>query len=176
MLAHALRATWQQRHGRTLTVDGYRNTGGIHRAVATTAENVFTRLDPAGQHVARTLFLRLVRIGDGTEDTRRRLARADLLRGLDPGTVGPVVDAFTQGRLLTKEQDTVEITHEALLHAWPRLRQWIDTDRAGNLTRQELDDAAAAWDREGRDTAGLYRGNRLEAARTWATSTRMRAT
>ena len=65
----------------------------------------------------------------------------------------PVVDAFTQGLLLTQERDTVEITHEALLRAWLRLRQWIDTDRAGNLIRQELEEAAAGWNREGRDTA-----------------------
>ena len=52
LLAHALRATWQQRHGHTLTVDGYRSTGGIHRAVATTADRVFDVLDAAGQHVA----------------------------------------------------------------------------------------------------------------------------
>ncbi len=72
LLAHALRATWQQRHGHTLTVNGYRVTGGIHRAVATTADRVFAGLHPASQHAARILFLRLVRIGDGTEDTRRR--------------------------------------------------------------------------------------------------------
>ena len=170
LLAHALRATWQQRHGHILTVEGYRSTGGIHRAVATTAEGVVTGLDSTGQHAARILFLRLIRIGDRTEDTRRRVDRADLLRGLDPNTVVPVVDAFTQARLLTQGRDTVEITHEALLRAWPRLRQWIDSDRAGNLIRQELDDAAAVWDREGRDTAGLYRGSRLEVARRWVTS------
>ncbi len=171
LLAHALRATWQQRHGHTLTVDGYRSTGGIHRAVATTADRVLNSVDPAGQHAARTLFLRLIRIGDGSEDARRRVSRADLLAGLDPGSVLPVLDAFTQGRLLTQEQDTVEITHEALVRAWPRLRQWIDTDRAGNLIRQELEETAAVWTRDRRDTAGLYRGSRLEAARTWATST-----
>lgn len=66
LLAHALRATWQQRHGHTLTVEGYRNTGGIHRAVAITAEGVVTGLDSTGQHAARILFLRLIRIGDRT--------------------------------------------------------------------------------------------------------------
>ncbi|MBV8539502.1 MAG: hypothetical protein JO364_13950 [Pseudonocardiales bacterium] len=169
LLAHALRATWQQRHGHTLTVKGYQNTGGIHRAVATSADRIFTGLEPAGRRVARTLFLRLVRIGDGTEDTRRRVARSDLLRGLDP-SVGPVLDAFTRGRLLTQEKETVEITHEALLRAWPLLRQWVDNDRAGNLLRQELDEATAIWNRDHRDPAGLYRGNRLEAARAWAGS------
>ncbi|MGH3852086.1 MAG: AAA family ATPase [Pseudonocardiaceae bacterium] len=170
LLAHALRATWQQRHGHTLTVDGYRSTGGIHRAVATTAESVFTSLDPAAQRGARTLFVRLIKIGDGTADTRRRVFRTDLLRGLDPDSVLPTLDAFTQARLLTLEQDTVEITHEALLRAWPRQRQWIDADRAGNLIRQELDDTAIIWDRDRRDTAALYRGSRLEAARAWVTS------
>ncbi|MGH3833967.1 MAG: WD40 repeat domain-containing protein, partial [Pseudonocardiaceae bacterium] len=170
LLAHALRATWQQRHGHTLTVAGYRTTGGIHRAVATTAESVVTGLDSAAQRAARTLFVRLIKIGDGTADTRRRVFRADLLRGLDLDSVLPTLDAFTQARLLTLEQDTVEITHEALLRAWPRLRQWIDADRAGNLIRQELDDTAAVWDRDRRDTAALYRGSRLEAARAWVTS------
>jgi WD domain, G-beta repeat len=168
LLAHALRSTWQQRHGHTLTVDGYLATGGIHRAVARTAEDVYADLDQTGQPMARTLFLRLVKIGDGGSDTRRRVTRTELLRGLDIDVASPVVDAFTQKRLLTQDQDTVEITHEALLHAWPRLAEWIGTDRAGNLIRQDLDDAAAHWDRNRNDTSTLYRGTRLEAARTWA--------
>ncbi|GAA4878459.1 ATP-binding protein [Kitasatospora terrestris] len=123
-LAHALRATWQQRQGRTLTVDGYRATGGIHQAIANTAERRFAALDPAGQRIARALLLRLVRIGDGTQDTRRQVARAELDGiGDDPDTVAVVVDAFTRGRLLTQRQNTVGITHEALLRAWPRLRR-----------------------------------------------------
>ncbi|MGH3808360.1 MAG: AAA family ATPase, partial [Pseudonocardiaceae bacterium] len=168
LLAHALRATWQQRHGHTLTVAGYRATGGIHHAVATTAESVFTSLDPASQHAARTLFLRLVKIGDGTEDTRRRMARTDLLQGLDPSSALPGLDTFTQGRLLTQDQGTIEITHEALVRAWPRLRTWIDTDRAGLLIGQRLTDDARAWKKDQRDPASLYRGGRLAAVRVWA--------
>src|SRR5262249_30392678 len=59
LLAHALRTTWQQRQGHVLTVDGYRTTGGIHRAVAATADRVLAGFDAAGQDVARALFLRL---------------------------------------------------------------------------------------------------------------------
>ncbi len=168
LLAHALRATWQQRHGHILTVHSYQTTGGIHRAVAITAKQVFDALDADSQAAAQTMFLRLVKVGDGTEDTRRRMARTDLLRGLEPRSALPVLEAFTQHRLLTQDRDTVEITHEALLHAWPRLRQWIDTDRAGNLTRQQLEDATTTWDRNRRDTSVLYRGNRLAAAGEWA--------
>ncbi|GIH23908.1 hypothetical protein Aph01nite_22180 [Acrocarpospora phusangensis] len=170
LLAHALRATWQQRHGQTLTVAGYRATGGIHHAVSATAERLYTGLDAAGQRAARALFLRLARIGDDADDTRRRMPRAELLEASGPSSaeVTAVIDAFTRGRLLTHHQDTVEITHEALLHAWPRLRQWIDADRAGHLLHQDLEQDAAAWDRDGRDSGRLYRGSRLENARTWA--------
>ncbi|MCT9084477.1 nSTAND1 domain-containing NTPase [Streptomyces fulvoviolaceus] len=169
LLAHALRATWQQRHGHTLTVDGYQATGGIRHAVATTAERLFTSLAPAAQHTARTLFLRLVKIGDGVDDARRRLLHADLLdAGKDPEATTAVIDAYTRGRLLTRHQDTVEITHEALLHAWPELRNWIDVDRAGHLIHQDLEEDATDWDRADRDPGMLYRGPRLEAARAWA--------
>ncbi|MFI5882965.1 DNA-binding protein [Streptomyces sp. NPDC051554] len=172
LLAHALRATWQQRHGHTLTVDGYQATGGIRHAIATTAERLFSSLDPTAQHTARTLFLRLVKLGDGVDDTRRRLPYANLLdAGKDPSTTATVIDAYTQGRLLTRHQDSVEITHEALLHAWPELRRWIDGDRAGHLLHQDLEEDATDWDVAGRDPGMLYRGHRLGAARAWADDT-----
>ncbi len=174
LLAHALRVTWQQREGQMLTVAGYRRTGGIGQALATTADRVYTRLGPAEQQIARQVLLRLVNISDqgASGDTRRRSPRTRLAEAL-PGSaqaVDTVLEVFGRARLLTLDTASVEITHEALLRAWPRLRQWIDTDRAGNLIRQQLDEAAAGWDRDRRDTAGLYRGSRLEAARTWATS------
>ena len=171
LLAHALQATWQQRCGNTLTVDGYLTTGGIQHAIATTAERAFSRLDPAGQHDARTLFLRLVKIGDDGEDVRRPVSRDGLLRGSrQPGTTRSVLDAYTRARLLTHTHDSVQITHEALIGAWPRLRQWIGQDRPGNLIRQELEQAAAAWDHDRGETSALYRGSRLEAARAWASN------
>ena len=173
LLAHALRATWRERHGHTLTTEGYRLTGGIQNAVAKTAERTFAELNPAEQHASRALFLQLVRIGrDGTEDARRRVPRAALL-GDDAeydAALKTVLTMFTENRLLTQGRNSVEITHEALLHAWPRFREWINEDRAGNLLRQELSEAAIAWDRAGRDTAMLYRGLRLRAARDWRSS------
>ncbi len=157
-----------------LTVAGYRRTGGIGQALATTADRAYTQLGPTEQQIARQVLLRLVNVSDqgGSGDTRRRVPRA-WLAGALPGSaeaVDTVLEVFSRARLLTLDTAGVEITHEALLRAWPRLRQWIDTDRAGNLIRQQLDEAAAGWDRDRRDTAGLYRGSRLEAARTWATS------
>ncbi|QTR02923.1 hypothetical protein J7S33_28610, partial [Saccharothrix algeriensis] len=172
LLAHALRVSWQQRHGATLTVQGYRDTGGIEHAIATTAERTHTALDDDGQRVARWLFRRLIRIGDGTEDIRRRGSLAELVdaAGPDHATVAAVVEAFTGARLLTRQQDSVQITHEALLHSWPRLKGWITTDRVGRLTHQGLEEAATAWDRADRDSSLLFWGSRLNTAQAWADS------
>ncbi|MEV4072193.1 WD40 repeat domain-containing protein [Nonomuraea fuscirosea] len=164
LLAHALRATWQQRHGSALTVAGYRDTGTIHRAIATSAELVHTALDPDARRAARPLFLRLVKLGDHGEDTRRPLSREDVADG--PAVAA--LTAFTDARLITQDAGTIRITHEALLREWPRLRGWLGDDRAGGLLRQDLEDTAAAWKRARHDGSLLYRGNRLETARTWA--------
>lgn len=169
LLAHALRVTWQERRGHLLTVEGYQATGGIERAIATTADRTYNGLGPAAQEAARRMFLRLIAIGDGTADARRRLSRAELLGDLgDSESAVVALDTFTQHRLLIQEQDAVTITHEALLHSWPMLRGWINSDRVGNVIRQDLDTAARRWERDGRDQAALYRGSRLASARSWA--------
>ncbi|MBV9314896.1 MAG: WD40 repeat domain-containing protein [Pseudonocardia sp.] len=168
LLSHALRATWQQRDGHTLTVSGYRLTGGIHGAIADTAERAYRKLDPAGQHIARQLLMRMIQIGDGAHDTRRQLDRARLTDDVaDLVAAQAVLDVLTQSRLITLHATTAEITHEALLRAWPRLRDWIETDRVGLLIHQRLTEAAETWDREGRHSAGLYQGPRLAAVRDW---------
>ena len=144
LLAHALRATWRQRDGRTLTVEAYRRTGGISQALATTAEDTHAGLSAAEQHIARQLLLRLVNVSEhgGSGDTRRRLSRAELIEALPPQqstqVVEKVLEAFGRARLITFDTTNVEITHEALIRAWPRLQAWIDTGRAGNVIRQEL--------------------------------------
>ncbi|WP_432052278.1 hypothetical protein [Streptomyces xiamenensis] len=174
LLAHALRATWQQRRDDTLTVGSYRDTGGIGGAVQATAEAEFARLDPGARQTARQLFLGLVRIGENGEGSRRRRTRTDLLLATSaPGSVPAIVDRFTGARLFTqgvlRGEGTVEVTHEALLWAWPRLRGWIAEAGSGALIRQELEDTALGWERGGRRDAGvLLRGARLEAAQSWA--------
>nr|WP_244291162.1 helix-turn-helix domain-containing protein [Streptomyces subrutilus] len=169
LVSHALMATWQQRTGSTLTVAGYERTGGIQGAIARTAETVFARLYPAEQRTIRRVLVRLVHVADGAGATRRRMNRTALLgRPAAPDRAAAALDTFVRARLVTVDRDTVEITHEALLHAWPRLRGWIHADRAGLLIHQQLAHAAAEWEREDRDPSALYRGTRLETARAWA--------
>ena len=170
LLAHALQVTWRARHGSTLTVDGYQAAGSIKYAVAATAERVFAPLDTAARDEARRLFLRLVKIGATTgEDVRRPVPRPALVN--DSPSARAVIDAYTDARLLTQTREAVQITHETLLRAWPRLAGWLADDRAGQLTRQRTEDDAAEWHQAG-DPSLLYRGARLETTAAWAGSHR----
>ncbi|MFB7931882.1 hypothetical protein ACFC4C_22555 [Streptomyces sp. NPDC056039] len=171
LLSHALLATWQRRKAGRLTLAGYRAAGGIQGAVAATAERAWSGLDPAARTAARLLLLRLVRLGEDTQATRRRGTRRKLAEeSTDPGKTEESLEALVRARLVTLDAETVEITHEALLHAWPRLRDWIDDDRQGNLLRQRLEEDGRSWEESNRDTSLLYRGSRLEQAHGWAKS------
>ncbi|MFG3232778.1 hypothetical protein ACGFZG_13680 [Streptomyces antibioticus] len=171
LLSHALLATWQRRKAGRLTLAGYRAAGGIQGAVAATAERAWSGLDPAARTAARLLLLRLVRLGEDTQATRRRGTRRQLAaESTDPGKTEESLEALVRARLVTLDAESVEITHEALLTAWPRLREWIDEDRSDHLLRQRLEEDGRSWEGSNRDSSLLYRGSRLEQAHTWAKS------
>ncbi|MCX4791605.1 caspase family protein [Streptomyces sp. NBC_01221] len=164
LLSHALLATWQQKSGALLTLSGYRATGGIDEAISRTAEEAYKALVPGDRPHVRGLLLRLVRLGEGVEDTRRRLLLGDLAAVGHLDTARRVLQALAEARLVTVDADGAEIAHEALLYAWPRLRAWIEEDRAALLTLQQISDAARVWDEAGRQETDLYRGPRLDTA------------
>ncbi|MEU9378524.1 WD40 repeat domain-containing protein [Streptomyces sp. NPDC048255] len=170
-LAHALRETWMRRSGSTLTLSGYAATGGIWESVARTAEDIYEGFDESGREAVRELVLAMVTLtGSGDEAVRRRIGLDELLEdrsGARRRTVTGVRDRLARARLITVDQTTAQISHEALLRAWPRLRRWIEEDRAGLVTRQLLTDAADAWNRAGRSPEYCYRGTRLVAADDW---------
>ncbi len=168
LLSHALFATWQRRQGDTLTIEGYREAGGIRQGIGQTAEAVYARLDPVEQGIAKDVFLRLTALGEGTEDTRRRARRAELLDGQDPEDVDTVLARLAEARLVILDEDGAQVAHEALIREWPRLQGWLNEDREGLRIHRRLTDAASEWEALGRDPGALYRGVRLAGAREWA--------
>ena len=176
LLSHALLATWERSTGRRMTVADYRATGGLDGAIQRTAEEVYTGLTPAEREVARRLFLRLVHLAGDIAVTRRRATPEELeaLTGDGESSVRRVLERFVQHRLVTATASSVEISHEALLGAWPRLRSWVDADRAGLQLHRRLTDAANGWAEAGRDPGLLLRGVRLEAVSDWVADERNR--
>ena len=169
LLSHALLTTWSRRHGSRLTVADYQVSGGIRHAIARTADRVYGSLDEQQRDIARRLFLRLVYVADDAPETRSPV-RLDELRDWpgEAASSGEVLDRFVAERLITVDADTAQITHEALLTAWPLLRTWIDANREDLRVRRRLNDAARTWDEAGRDPAALLRGGQLALARDWA--------
>lgn len=160
LMSHALLETWRRRRGSTMTLAGYEAAGGMAQAIAHTAEGVYGALNEERQRLARDLFVRLCELGEGTEDTKRRIQRAEL----DP-EVDPVLEQLAQARLVTLDRDTVEITHEALIRCWPQLRGWLDDDRENLRRHRQLTEATTAWESLDHDQGALYRGTRLDLAR-----------
>jgi WD40 repeat protein len=166
LLAFVLQATWQQSDKQVLTLSDYEATGGIWGAVTQRAEACYGGLGQE-KDAAKLLLLGMVQLGDGTDDVRRRISVADLLAGRsspEQTAIGKALDVYVGARLVTVDGDTAEIAHEALLRAWPRLRQWIEEDRKELLDHQRLAQAARLWRSGG---GPLYTGSRLDEARVW---------
>ncbi|WP_053627776.1 hypothetical protein [Streptomyces sp. XY511] len=161
LVSHAMVETWRRRSGSRLTLEGYLAAGGIEHALAHTAEATYGSLSPAQQDLAKSLFLRLTALGDGTEDTRRRITCHELDHGPD---TAHVLESLARQRLVTLYDGCVEITHEAIIRCWPRLRGWLTEDRDRLLLHRRLTDATAGWEAHDRDPHALYRGARLAAA------------
>jgi len=170
LLSHSLLETWKRRSGRMLTLIGYLQSGGVHGAIAKTADTVFNeRLTPRQRTLARNVFLRLTELGEGTEDTRRRVLVGELiLRPKQASEVDELLRLLVDARLLTTGDGTVEVAHEALIRHWPTLRAWLDDDREGRLVHRRLTEAAHEWEALGRDAGALYRGARLATVGEWA--------
>ena len=61
----------------------------------------------------------------------------------------------------------MDISHEALIRAWPRVREWLDEDRAGQRVLRRITESSAEWVRLARDEGLLFRGARLAEAVEW---------
>ena len=168
LLSHALAETWEHREGTVLTVEGYRATGGIHTAVAQSAERLHESLTPGDRDVLRTVLLRLVTPTPAGEPVAARVPT----RVFAGSPEAPrLVDLLVRSRLVTVAHDTVTIAHESLVRAWPRLRTWLDEDLEGQRILAHLQVTADTWDTLGRPDDELYRGARLAAAREWVDRT-----
>jgi WD40 repeat protein len=175
LLSHAMLATWEHSHGGTLAVVDYQASGGIGNALTQTAEQAYESLTDGQQRLARQLFLRLVHVADGVPPSRASVALDDLPGWDQSGDAEPVLATFVGERMITVDADAAQITHDALLTAWPRLRTWIEENTEGLRDRGRIAEGARAWAEAGREEDALWRGSRLVLAREWAADSGKRA-
>jgi WD40 repeat protein len=164
LLSHALLSAWEHRSGARLTAADYRAVGGLRGAVQQSAEVAYGELLPPQRELARRMFLRLVTVDEDVMTTKRRMERTEL----PAGDVAEVLEGFVARRLITVGERYVEISHDALLTAWPRLAEWAAADQAGLLVHRRLTRAAKEWQAGGSDRHLLLRGTPLATAEEWA--------
>lgn len=175
LLQYALTELFERRDKRTLTHDAYREMGGTVGALARRAEDLYAEFDEIGQATVRQMFLRLVTLGEGTEDTRRRTPRAELLALGDdrPDLMDELIDTYAAYRLLSLDHDLatrqpmVEVAHEAILREWERLHNWINDSREEIRMQQQIAFMTQEWLDAKRDDSFLASGLRLEQFETW---------
>ena len=177
LLQYALTELAERRDDGTLTLAGYRRIGGVSRALARRAEQIYGAMNEDAQEAGRQLFLRLVTLGEGSDDTRRRVRRSELVPLADRRVMEGVIDAFGRHRLLSFDRDpvtrepTVEIAHEALLNAWDRLRDWIDEAGEDIRTQRRLAFSVAEWEAADCEPSFLLAGSRLAQVQAWSETT-----
>jgi WD40 repeat protein/transcriptional regulator with XRE-family HTH domain len=166
LMSHALMETWRRRRGRALTMQAYEAAGGLHGAIAHTAEDAYRHLTPGQTTLARRILLRLIAPGNGTEDTHRPTPRTEFTTAdhAARADVDAVIDRLAGSRLLTLDEGKVFLAHEALIIAWPRLQGWINEERDRLRLHRQLTHDATAWHELDRDPGALYRGSRLAQA------------
>ncbi len=168
LMQYALTQLFEQREGDKLTLAAYNEIGRAMGALAQRAETLYGGLNHAEQNAAEQLFLRLVTLGEGTEDTRRRVLRSEL-QSLDaPQVMERVIGVFGEQRLLMFDNDpqtrepTIEVAHEALIREWRRYGDWLDYAREDLRTQRRLFQATQEWLAAERDASYLARGSLLD--------------
>ena len=185
LLEFALTQLWKENNGGRLTLQAYEKNGGVKKALANHADEIYNRLNEKEKQQAQQIFLQLVRPGEMLEDitvavdTRRLATRAeieesnwDLVQKLassdrDIPDKERQLPLLVTGRNHKTGEQTVEVVHEALIREWGKLQQWIDNDRAFLNWRHQLGTQMKQWNFASQDEGALLQGRPLIIAEDW---------
>ena len=162
LMSQAMAATWEHREGSELTLRAYRRAGGVADAVNRSAQAAYDALTGQQKDAARLVFTQLTVITLDGQFARRRCTRTDLhsaRRHIED--IDAVINAFSAQRLLILGQDSVEISHDALLQAWKQLRDWLGDDQLDRALYSQVVTDADTWADNSRSPSYLYQPGRL---------------
>jgi WD40 repeat protein/uncharacterized caspase-like protein len=183
LLEFVLEQLWEFRQQGELTLAAYQQqVGGIKGALERKAQTVYEGLDSQAQNCTRWIFLSLTQLGEGTEDTRRRVFKSELVVQRYPqALVERTLQALTAAKLVVVNLEdvgngkgevqitataavTVEVAHEILIRHWSTLRWWLEENRSRMRAERQIEQVAALWKHHDEQADFLLQGMRLAAA------------
>jgi WD40 repeat protein len=176
LLAFAVARLWEKRdrEKKLLTREAYQEIAGVEGALAQHAEATMDRIGPERHAIVREVFRNLVT----AQGTRAVIDREELLSAFSDRPIAEdVLRQLIDSRLLTSYEvegregepshHRVEIVHESLVKAWPRLVRWQAQDEEGAVLRDQLKQAAHLWKEKGRTNDLLWTGTAFQEFELW---------
>ena len=182
LMQYALRELWYQREGNQIQLKTYSRLGGVMGTLKKRATTIYHSFDKTQQEATRHIFLSLTQLGEGTEDTRRRVLKQDLSTPVYPeDLIDRTVQALANANLLvtseitaksknTKRFAVVDVAHEALIRHWPLLRTWLDANRELIRRQRKIEVMADEWADQQQKNEYLLRGVQLSDAQDFRTT------
>lgn len=119
------------RSNRGLALEDYEELGGVIGALSMRANAIYDELDADYQRSMRTFMLRMV-FFDGEKNASRRVLEDQLIYSdhTESARIHTVARKLVDARLLSSGRDEdgciyYEPAHDALIHSWLRLQEWI---------------------------------------------------
>jgi WD40 repeat protein/serine/threonine protein kinase len=157
----------RDRRFKQLTRTAYDAMGGVGGALGRHAETTLENIPADDQALVQAVFCRLV-TSDGT---RALISRVELRQVLASPRADVVIEKLIAARLISvvdaEGEGRVELVHEALIGAWPRLGNWLREDVDGARMRDQLHAAAKQWQERDRPKDLLWRGDLLAELERW---------
>ncbi|HIK14158.1 MAG TPA: caspase family protein [Leptolyngbyaceae cyanobacterium M33_DOE_097] len=138
LLQYTLLELWRKRQvnptdGTTrLTLDAYTELGGVRGTLQKRADEIFFSLSPEEQLVAKRIFIALTQLGEGTEDTRRRILKSELVSSrFSAELIEQVLEKLVAAKLVVTNRISLASSHRehidqgfANMSTALRLAQW----------------------------------------------------
>ncbi|GAA2603388.1 MULTISPECIES: trypsin-like peptidase domain-containing protein [Streptomyces] len=174
MLEYALSRLWERQERGWLTTTAYQELGGVQGALAGDADHrLWAWADTTERQALERIFIQLVRPGEELDagergpDTRRVATRTEFSEG-DWALIHRL--ASTRLVVVTRRptgRDTAELAHQALVETWPRLRRWLEENRAFRSWQEGLRRSLRLWQEQGRPRELTLGREQIVRARQW---------
>ena len=177
LLQYTLTEIWKQQTDGCLRLTAYLQLGRVAGTLQKRATEVYESFPDKQRGTVKHTFLALTQLGEGTEDTRRRVLKADLVNAQhSESAVDAVLKRLADEKLVVTSEivgkgiesgraAVVDVAHEALIRHWSLLRKWLEESR--DLLRQsrKMEALAEEWRTQGKKPDYLLQGRQLSDAK-----------